>query len=259
MLLLLAAGSSPPHTRPSAYQAERDELARRIEADQSRIEAEKQRDSAKREAAKAHAVTEFLADTISSVDPAEKGRDVKLADLLDDAGKQVTQNYADKPDVSAALHAALARSYHSLGLETEALAHVNAALDGFLKHPIPDRPDTRIARLTEAGISRHLFQVRRGPAPIANLLLELREKTLGRDEDDTRRVLEGLAWTYGDQGKLPEAIATFRDLAERAERHGGPDALATLTARRLLGEAILESGDVAPAEEILLDVLERTP
>ena len=240
-----------------ATRAERSESARRIEAEQARAEAEQQRDSAKREAKKAEAVTAFLADTISSVDPAEKGRNVKLADLLDDAGKQLADNYSDKPDVAAALHAALARSYHGLALETEALSHVNAAIEMFTGTTGADSADTQSARLTLGRVLRRLSKFDEARA-VFQPLLELSEKTLGPDADETRRALEGLAWTYADQGKFLEAIVAFRDLGDRAERYGGPDDRSTRSARRILGEIQLEAGDTAAAEKLLLEVLERT-
>lgn len=240
-----------------ATTAERSESLRRAEADESRREAERDRDAAKREAEKATAVTAFLAETISSADPAEKGRNVKLADLLDDAGKQLTSNYADKPDVAAALHAALSRSYHGLGLESEALTHVNLAIGGFTKIQGPDHPETQSARLLLGKVLRELARFDEARA-VLQPLLEVRERTLGPDADESRRALESLAWTYADQGKLPEAIAMFRDLAQRAERRAGPDDLATLRVRRILGEIQLEAGDTQAAEQILVDALERT-
>lgn len=258
VLLILTLGvAATGYQAVRATRAERAESARRIEADQARVEAEQQRDSATREAKKADAVTAFLADTISSVDPAEKGRNVKLADLLDDAGKQLSENYGDKPDVAAALHAALARSYHGLGLEPEALAHVNAAIEMFTMTTSPDSADTQSARLTLGRVLRRLAKFDEARA-IFQPLLELREKTLGPDADETRRALEGLAWTYADQGKLSEAIVAFRDLGDRAERHGGPDAESTRSARRILGEIQLEAGDTVAAESLLLEVLGRT-
>lgn len=81
---------------------------------QGRIAA-KERDKAKIENAKFEKVNDFLTSILSSVDPSELGRDVKVYDILDQASESVDEEFKDQPEVEASIRSTLGNTYVNLG------------------------------------------------------------------------------------------------------------------------------------------------
>ncbi len=81
---------------------------------QGRIAA-KERDKAKIENAKFEKVNDFLTSILSSVDPSELGRDVKVYDILDQASESVDEEFRDQPEVEASIRSTLGNTYVNLG------------------------------------------------------------------------------------------------------------------------------------------------
>ena len=81
---------------------------------QGRIAA-RERDKAKTENQKYEKVNEFLTRILSSVDPSEIGRDVKVYDILDKAAKDVNTELKNQPEVEASIRSTLGNTYVNLG------------------------------------------------------------------------------------------------------------------------------------------------
>jgi len=74
-----------------------------------------ERDKAKVENAKFEKVNSFLQGILSSVDPSEIGRDVKVYDVLEQAAEDVETELKDQPGVEAAIRSTLGNTYVNLG------------------------------------------------------------------------------------------------------------------------------------------------
>lgn len=81
---------------------------------QGRIAAE-ERDKAKIENQKYEKVNSFLTSILSSVDPSEIGRDVKVYDILDKAAEDVENELKNQPQVEASIRSTLGNTYVNLG------------------------------------------------------------------------------------------------------------------------------------------------
>ena len=81
---------------------------------QGRIAA-RERDKAKTENQKYEKVNEFLTRILSSVDPSEIGRDVKVYDILDKAAEDVNTELKNQPEVEASIRSTLGNTYVNLG------------------------------------------------------------------------------------------------------------------------------------------------
>ncbi len=81
---------------------------------QGRIAA-RERDKAKTENQKYEKVNEFLTSILSSVDPSEIGRDVKVYDILDKAAEDVNTELKNQPEVEASIRSTLGNTYVNLG------------------------------------------------------------------------------------------------------------------------------------------------
>ncbi len=81
---------------------------------QGRIAA-RERDKAKTENQKYEKVNEFLTSILSSVDPSEIGRDVKVYDILEKAAEDVNTELKNQPEVEASIRSTLGNTYVNLG------------------------------------------------------------------------------------------------------------------------------------------------
>ncbi len=90
--------------------------------------AAKQRDRAQIEAIKVKKINSFLQDMLSSADPTEVGKDVKVIDILDRAIKKIDTELKEQPEVKAELKTTIGITYESLGIYDKAEAQLRQAL-----------------------------------------------------------------------------------------------------------------------------------
>jgi serine/threonine-protein kinase len=133
VLLILAGG-----VVAVAWQA-------RVAKEQARVAAQ-ERDKARVEAAKAERINAFLQSVFASADPnwysaghGQRG-EVKVVDVLEQAGRRVDEELKDAPEVRAELHHTLGTTYLSLGQSEAARTHFRASLEAYLglygeRHP----------------------------------------------------------------------------------------------------------------------------
>ena len=87
-----------------------------------------ERDKSQIEADKFERVNGFLQNMLSSVNPDEVGRDVKVYDVLERAAKNVETELKDKPEIEAAIRRTLGNTYTGLGEYDQAKRHLEKAL-----------------------------------------------------------------------------------------------------------------------------------
>ena len=88
-----------------------------------------ERDNAKLESQKVAAVNVFLQDMLSSVDPTEDGKDVKVYDVLKNASKDVENNFIGHPEIEAAVRKTIGKTLVNLGEYPEAKSHLIKSLE----------------------------------------------------------------------------------------------------------------------------------
>lgn len=88
-----------------------------------------ERDAAERERVKAERVTAFLESMLGSPAASEKGRDVKVIDVLDESAARVESELADQPEVLASVEHTLGFSYGQIGNVDAAVQHTKTAMD----------------------------------------------------------------------------------------------------------------------------------
>jgi len=93
------------------------------------IEATRERKAAERAAQEAQAISTFLHEMLSSVDPSEAGYQVTVVQVLDQATEDLETQFADQPTVRASLHLTIGDAYMALGRYSDGHKHLRAALD----------------------------------------------------------------------------------------------------------------------------------
>lgn len=97
---------------------------------QARV-ARQERDRARLSQQQAERLNTFLQNLLSSADPAKLGKDVKVVQVLDVAGKSIDAELASEPELLAQAHQTLSRAYLRLGVIIAAETHARAAVDLF--------------------------------------------------------------------------------------------------------------------------------
>jgi serine/threonine-protein kinase len=90
--------------------------------------ASEERDNARIESNKFERVNMFLQGMLSSVDPNELGRDVKVYDILEKAAEDIKTELKDQPEIEADISRTLGNTYVSLGEYDEAEPHLYKSL-----------------------------------------------------------------------------------------------------------------------------------
>ncbi len=88
-----------------------------------------ERDAARREKVKAERVSAFLEGMLGSPAVSEKGRDVKVIDVLDESAQRIGTELADQPEVLASVEHTLGFSYGQIGNIDASIAHTKNSMD----------------------------------------------------------------------------------------------------------------------------------
>jgi len=111
----------------------------------------RERDRAEAEAAKAAAISEFLATTLASADPWSGGdRDTTVVQALDAAVEQIETAFHDQPEVEASMRAVLGETYLGLGKLEPAAEEIERAVQMRIENGGPDHRTLGELRLVEA-------------------------------------------------------------------------------------------------------------
>jgi eukaryotic-like serine/threonine-protein kinase len=165
--------------------------------------ARRQRDRALRETEKAERINRFLQKMLASADPRAQGKDVKVIEVLGEASESIEHDFADQPEISAALHTTIGTTYLNLGLLEAAESHLQKALDGRLEY-FPRRTREVAESLNNFG---KLLQMKGDLNAAEPLYTEaLATFRFLRKDDETAEVLDNLGYLFALKGKNREAI-----------------------------------------------------
>ena len=256
-----AAWRQAVRSRDIAQEAERRAEAALIAAERDRAlavreraQAEAQRTDATLARDEAEAVTSFLTTMIESVEPDEQGRDVTVAQFLDQAAASIAVRMGDRPQVEARVRQTIGNAYRGLGLYERAEAHVTQAAQTLERELGESDPRTLRAMMNLAG-----FRQEQGRYAEAAAIGE-RVVALARPQPAAAPVLLGamnnLALAYANLGRLPEAAELMEQTVTLMRDTLGPDHPHTLGATSNAGFMLADAGNNAGAERMLRQALE---
>jgi eukaryotic-like serine/threonine-protein kinase len=204
----------------------------------------------------AQAVSTFLVDAFRSPDPAQTGREVKVADVLDRATEKLDKEFAGSQATKGALLHALGSTYLGLGLYDQAVTvytQARAVREAALGL---DHPDT-LTSCSNLGVA--YWYSGRLPEAIAlhEGTLKLREAKLGPDHPSTLISRNNLALAYSDAGRHAEEIALHERTLKLREAKLGPGHSDTLQSRNNLANAYAVTGRISEAIALHEETLKR--
>ncbi len=218
--------------------------------------AETQRDLAERRERQSEAVNEVLTNILSSADPARKGRDVRVVDLLERAADDAARMEPTQPEVAVPVRFAIGRSYLSLGLLTEARAQADAGLALGESKLGQDAHEVAIGRLLKAEV---LLRMGKYPEAetIARDLLEHFRKARGPDDIHTLSTLQVLTSIVISRGNYRDAAELARQNIESWVRVFGEDDPRIFEPMNQLASCLRKLGRLDEAQAMFEDLLER--
>ncbi|MHC4092975.1 MAG: tetratricopeptide repeat protein, partial [Planctomycetota bacterium] len=167
-------------------------------------------------------VTEFLADMLAAVDPAEEGKEVTVLQVLGQAAETIGEEFEGKPLIEARLRHTIGETYRALGEYGPAELHLERALEIRRRLLGEEHLDT-LTSMNSLGLL-YRKQGRYDEAEVLQLqALEIRKRVLGEEHPDTLRSMMGLANVYLKQGRYDEAEPLYKRSLAIKEKTLGPD------------------------------------
>jgi serine/threonine-protein kinase len=165
---------------------------------EAKIAAE-ERDKARREAAKANEIKDFMQSMLKSADPEVKGRNVTVAQILDEASQRINVELANQPEIQAAARSTIGNTYYGLGVYDAAESQLRSALATDLKLFGRKNADSGIA-MNDLGLVL-LTEGKLGEAePLLRDSLAILREVLGNKHLEVARVMNNLAEVYLRKG-----------------------------------------------------------
>jgi serine/threonine-protein kinase len=227
-----------------------------------RGEAERAQREAEVQAAKAVAVSQFLGDLLSSVDPSKaQGEEVAVADVLAQASASIAESpeLAEQPEVEAAIRRTIGNTYVSLGRYVDSQEHIEraAALLGWPESRDPDA----LSVAAELGVLYQHLGLFEESADLLGKVLDARVETLGEEHPASLMSLNQLADLYFAMGRIDEVEPLDRKTLEIRRRVLGEDHPDTLRSLNGLAATLFNQGryaEAAPLFEEGLAIRRRT-
>lgn len=273
-------GKHPIHARPSSCWYRSSTFVRRNTASsalaavilcgitafsaafwQQAQQVKQERDIARLQRDKALAITEFVTNMLGKADPNEaQGAEPKVRDVLDEASNQLAEQnghaLSKQPEVAAAIHRIIGRTYHSLGLLTAAQQHMEQAQQLAIQHHFTNTELYWQILMTLADIYQDQYKTAQVLA-LRYQSLQLAEQLFGKEHKLTLGSLSSLASAYHTNGDLVKAEQMWLRLHQDRLRLLGeqhPDIVHSLVQ---LGIIYHWLGQYSQAEQYYLQCLDK--
>lgn len=173
--------------------------------------AESARRSAEVAQGESEAVTTFLTDLLTAVEPEEQGRDVTVREVLDEGARSIDDQFVAQPAVKSRLLHTMSAVYEALGIFDDALPFAEQALAIREQAFGPDSPEVAES-LDQLGV----VLVERGEyeraVPLYERALAILQDAYGPDAAELLEVTRNLGSVHTDLG----AYDTARPYLERS-------------------------------------------
>ncbi|MCC7142343.1 MAG: serine/threonine protein kinase [Candidatus Eisenbacteria bacterium] len=229
------------------------------------LRAREQAREARRQAAIAEAVNEFLnVDLLAAAVPSTRkgqGKDVTVREVLAAAAERLDRDsntdgrFAKEPLVEASIRTAIGRTYRKLGEYQAAEPHLRRALALRGNALGPDHPQTWWA-MHELGLLEYDMS---RLAQAESLLVGVYERSrlhLGPEDADVLSVEMQVANLYRKQGRFKEAEPIYVHNLDARRRSHGDESASTLDAAVALANLYQETGRYEQAEPLHRQVME---
>jgi len=173
--------------------------------------AESARRSAEFAQGESEAVTTFMTDLLTAVDPEEEGRDVTVREVLDEGARSIDERFVEQPVVKGRIMHTMSSVYDALGLYDDALPFAEQAVAIRERTLGPEAPEVAasLVRLGQTSANRGDY---RDAVPLFERALAIQEDAFGPAAVELLDVLRDLGSALTNLGDYDAA----RPILERS-------------------------------------------
>jgi serine/threonine protein kinase len=224
------------------------------------IESNMQRSRVQAARDEAEAVTDFLAEMLASVSPDERGRDVSVKEVLDEASKTIGARFEDRPLIRARLWHTIGATYLELGEYESAAPLLEQALEVRRARLRPRHPQVlgTMASLGELYRAEGRYE---DAEKMLSAAVSASGGILGDGTADAMVMMNSLSALYFGQGKLDSAEVMSARVLELGRRELGEEHREVRKAMNNLASMYAGQGRFEEAKSMFqraLDVDRRT-
>ena len=222
------------------------------------VRATVERDKAEEAREEAEAISAFLVEMFEIVRPDEEkdGREVKVADVLDNAVKRLETDLLDQPARQAKLQRAIGMNYFLLGLSREAIPLQEQVLEFHLKHSGREHFET-LAAMNDLSVSYVDAGRDKEALKMLEKVWELNRKVLGPENPLTLAAMNNLgSYYHADPGRREDALKMREKVWEMRRKVSGPEHPNTLAAMSNLAQSYRDAGRREDALKMLEKIWE---
>lgn len=194
-----------------AVREQRRTEQQKMIAEESATAARNEAERADREADQARSMNEFMREVLTSVEPENRGADVRLIEVLASASAAAPQRFAGHPLQEAQVRDLLGQIYFRLSMWPEANAEYKNALALWREHAGADDPRALSAEATCAGSAINMGQMQDAEQVLSNLVPRM-GRAFGPDDPRTLDARRKLAVTRCSFGREDEAERVLLEL-----------------------------------------------
>jgi tetratricopeptide (TPR) repeat protein len=188
-------------------------------------QASQEREVARQHERDAEAVTEFLTNMLSSVDPTlvPNGREISVLEVLDESSGKIAEDFSAHPLIEAQLHHVVGWVYHNLGEWTKAEPHLARALD-VRQRELGEKHEDTLASMGALGWVYHNCSRFKEAEVYLRRTVQAAADSLGPDHQLTLEAMAQLGMTlWWGQSRYRDAEAILQDALERCGNTGADD------------------------------------
>ena len=209
---------------------------------------------AEHEASRVRAVLDFfLSGMLTSVNPWEQGRDVRMVSVLDLAAEQAGAAFEGDPELEAEIRSSLGQIYRNLGFHQKARPHLERSYERWHELRGPDHATTLAAGSLLGDLFRDLGLRDQSLALLEPVLARCRAK-LGASHSTTLACLSRTAGLYLELERFDDAERLNREALEQRVRLFGEAAPQTLDSKYGLAQAYLSQQRFDDSERLMQEV-----
>ena len=203
----------------------------------SLMRARRAEDEAKLEAARAGAISEFLQEMLTSADPAQDGRDVKVVDVLARASETADTTFDDQPETEAAVRSTLAATLIALGQYREAVDEFEKTVH-IHQSSLGEADETTLRAMNDL-VGAYFYAGRLDQAEqLSREAVRVATERFGTDHDVSIETSVNLAAILNARGLVAEAAEVERRTLEAATARYGEEHETTMIVANNLAHSL---------------------
>lgn len=214
-----------------------------------------QANKVKQEAAKAEQINAFLQEMLSSADPAKGGKDVTVAQTLDQAVVRVNQELVAQPEIAATVLHTIGETYVALGLYDKASSQLERSLE--IRHEVLGDEHEDIS--TSLHSLAYIAQLKRDFARADSLYqraIAMHQKV--HPDPDKHLALMMTDWgsLLRDRRENNRALSVLKESVEMHRALFGRESREYASALVTLGPALQDNQELTVAESVYREALD---